>query len=83
MSVKIQNNSADKEVLELAIDNGDKEKLEQALKKWQYKDYQSLLRFTTSVLLVTQDKSLWIVEEEGGELKNIAPSDELINQSLK
>ena len=83
MSVKIQNNSADKEVLELAIDNGDKEKLEQALKKWQFKDYLILLRFTTSVLLVTQDKSLWIVEEEGGELKNIAPSDELINQSLK
>ena len=83
MSVKIQNNSADKEVLELAIDNGDKEKLDQALKKWQFKDYQSLLRFTTSVILVTQDKSLWIVEEEGGELKNIAPSDELINKSLK
>jgi hypothetical protein len=46
MSVKIQNNSENKDVLELAIDNGDKEKLDQALKKWQFKDYQSLLRFT-------------------------------------
>jgi hypothetical protein len=82
MSVKIQNNSENNDILELAIDNGDKEKLDQALKKWQFKDYQSLLRFATSVLLLTQDKSLWIIEEDGGDLKNIAPSDDLLNCSF-
>lgn len=77
MSVKITNNS--KEKLELSIDNGDREKLDEAMKKWGFRDYQSLLRFTSSVLLLTEDKSLWIEESEG--MKKIAPSDDLVNKS--
>jgi len=77
MSVKIITESSNKDILSLAIDNGDREKLDQALQKWGFKDYQSLLRFTTSVLLLIEDKSLWIEEEVG--MKKIAPSDDLVN----
>ncbi len=56
----------------LELDNGDKTKIEEALKKWNFKDMQSLLRFSVSVLLETEDKALWI--KSNGESTLIAPA---------
>lgn len=80
MAVKIIENSDPSKII-LEIDNGDKEKLEQALEKWNFKDHQSLLRFAVSVLLLTEDHTLWINKD--GNHKEIQPSDDLINSKPK
>lgn len=59
----------------LEIDNGDLEKLTQSMTKWSFKDHQSLLRFAISVLLVTEDHSLWI--RQNGQQQPIAPAKDL------
>ena len=44
----------------LEIDNGDLDKMEEVLKKWNFKDEQSFWRFSLSILIETEDKALWI-----------------------
>lgn len=68
---------ADKLVLE--IDNGDQDKLGQCMEKWSFKDHQSLLRFAMSILLVTEERSLWIKTE--GRQQAIAPAKEYLKDS--
>ena len=75
MAVKVTEKSESKITLE--IDNGDKEKLEKVLEKWNFKDHQSLFRFAISILYLTEDNTLWINEK--GEPNKIQPSDDLIN----
>lgn len=41
--------------LTLEIDNGDLSKLDQAMGKWGFNSYQSLLRFSISLLLLNED----------------------------
>jgi len=50
----------DKEKLILEIDNGDLTKLEEVIKKWNFKDYQSFMRFVVSVMLLNEDEFLSI-----------------------
>jgi hypothetical protein len=62
--------------LHLVIDNGDVDKLDQALNKWSFKDYQSLIRFSVSILLLAEDKSISI--KMNGIQTNIQPAPELL-----
>ncbi len=64
--------------LQLDIDNGDLVKLKQALEKWSFKDYQSLIRFSVSVLLLAEDKSISIKLK--GIQKEIQPAPEILKQ---
>ncbi len=48
----------DKLILE--INNGDRENLEKVLKKWNFKDEESFIRFVSSILLDTQDNAIYI-----------------------
>ena len=57
MSIK---SKTEKKKIILEIDNGDLEKLTQCMANWKFKDHQSFLRFAMSLLIVTEDKSLWI-----------------------
>ena len=61
----------------LKLDNGDKQKFEQALKEWNFKDEQSILRFVVSLLLESDDKrSLAILKD--GQSSSFAPADHLL-----
>ena len=62
--------------LTLKIDNGDLTKMEEVLKRWNFKDIQSFWRFSIRVLLETEDKGLWI--KSNGSLIPIAPADHSI-----
>jgi hypothetical protein len=66
-------------ILHLSVDNGDLEKLEKALEKWSFKDYQSLIRFSVSVLLLAEDKSIAIKMQ--GMQKEIQPAQDLLKSS--
>lgn len=39
----------------LELDNGEYTKLKEAMGKWSFKDYQSLIRFSVSMLLLNED----------------------------
>ena len=60
----------------LDIDNGDLVKLNEVLEKWSFKDYQSLLRFSISLLLLNEEK--YITIKLDGEKKDLVPSKDLI-----
>ena len=47
----------------LEINNGDLTKMEEVIEKWHFKDFQSFLRFSTSILLETEDRTLWMKEK--------------------
>ena len=61
----------------LTLDNGDKEKFQQLLGEWNFKDSQSLLRFAMSVMLETTDKTLTITKTDG-DVK-VVPADDFLN----
>lgn len=65
----------------LTLDNGEKRVFEEMLKKWNFKDEQSLIRFALGVLDNSAKTSLLIHSEEG--IKEIAPADNLINGNNK
>lgn len=65
-------------MLHLHIDNGDLDKLQQAMEKWSFKDYQSLIRFSVSILLLTENKSISI--KMNGTQKDIQPASDLLKQ---
>ena len=69
------------EKLELTIDNGDLVKLRQALDKWSFKDYQSLMRFSVSLLLLAEDFSVSIKMK--GTQREIQPAPELLSQEVQ
>jgi len=76
MSVKSRVEN-DKLILEL--DNGDKTKMQEVLKRWNFKDEQSFLRFSVSLLLETEDKALWM--KTNGETVSIAPAKHSIKDN--
>jgi hypothetical protein len=76
MSVKVTKD--DTEILELSIDNGDKQKLEQVLNKWNFKDYESLLRFAASVLLSAEDNTISIKIKSATQ--EVIPADNLLKK---
>lgn len=64
------------EKLILEIDNGDSSKLNEVIEKWGFKDYQSFLRFSISIMLVTEEKFL-AIKVDGVE-KVIKPSSDFL-----
>ena len=62
----------------LEIDNGDLTKLEEVIRRWNFKDEQSLLRFSVSLLLETEDKELWMKSE--GRPIPIAPAKHSVKE---
>lgn len=73
--------SDDNGELTLTLDKGDREKLNQSLHEWGFKDYQSLIRFVVSVLLVSEDKTLWITKNSLPS--HIRPASHLVNQQWR
>ena len=67
------------EKLILEVDNGDLEKLNKCLDLWRFKDYQSLLRFSMSVMLLTEKQNIWIQSDNAPQL--IAPAKEYLKDS--
>ncbi|MDR1926874.1 MAG: hypothetical protein LBQ13_04340 [Endomicrobium sp.] len=66
----------DKLVLEL--DNGDLEKFKETIKKWNFIDSQSLLRFAISLMLKTERNVLYI--DINNKPEGRIPADHLIKQ---
>lgn len=64
------------DVLKLELDGGDNKKFYEAMDKWNFKDEQCLLRFAISVLLLTEDKQVGILES--GVMHGIAPQKFLL-----
>jgi hypothetical protein len=62
--------SRENDTLILKIDSFDLKKMDEAIKLWNFKDEQSFLRFTVSLLIVTENKSLWM-QEYGHQLQII------------
>ena len=61
----------------LTLDNGEKKVLEEMLKKWNFKDEESLIRFALAILDCSTQTFLTIHTEKGAE--KIIPADYLIN----
>lgn len=55
----------DEQALQLTINNGDLEKINQVMNDWDFRDYQSFIRFVVSIMLVTKNKSITIQTETG------------------
>lgn len=74
MAVNIKKDQSD--ILLLEITNGDKTKMEDTLKRWNFKDIQSFWRFSISILLSAENKGIWI--ESNGSATKIGPDDSLL-----
>jgi len=49
----------------LEIDNGDKETIDSLMRKWNFSDHQSFLRFASSVLLDTNGTFIYLQGDSG------------------
>ena len=61
----------------LTLGKGEKRVFEEMLKKWNFKDEQSLIRFMLGVLDNSIKTSLFIHSQNG--IENITPADDLLN----
>lgn len=64
--------------LVLEVDNGDLEKINSVMEKWNFVDIQSMLRFMVSLLLITERNVLYIDKNKLPEGR--IPADHLIKQ---
>ncbi len=74
MAITIKEESENNLILN--IDNGDLVKLKEVLNKLSFKDYQSLIRFSISLLLLNEED--YITIKLDGEKKDMIPSKDLI-----
>lgn len=74
-----QKNTDGKFVLEFT--NGDIQKFNEVMEKYNFKDAQAFIRFATSLLLVAQDKEIKIKKDN--EFVSIAPVEELLKKEQK
>ena len=51
--------------VQLVVNNGDLEKINQVIEKWNFRDYQSFIRFAVSIMLVTKSTSITIQTDTG------------------
>ena len=63
----------------LEIDNGDLTNLNEVMKKYSFKDYQSLMRYCVSILLVNENKYVSITLN--GIKTDIVPSPDFIKEN--
>ena len=64
--------------LKLELDNGDLVRFEEVIKAWNFKNEQAFLRFVVSLLIETEDKSLWM--KSNGEITKVEPADHSIEK---
>lgn len=66
----------------LELTGGDMNKLDQAIEKWRFKDYQSALRFCVSLLL--RSEKYFAIFEKGDcyPSKIVWPTEELIKEEV-
>ncbi len=62
--------------LNLEIDNGDYKEFMNAMKKWDFKDHQSLMRFAISLLVLNENKFFPIKVKN--EERYIVPAADLL-----
>lgn len=62
----------------LEFSNGDKEKFNEVMKKYEFKDEQALIRFVLSVLLVTEDNEIQIKQD--GDYTPVIPAEHSIKK---
>jgi hypothetical protein len=65
--------------LVLAVNNGDLDALRDAMKRFGFKDEESVLRFALAVLSKSATRSLSIIDQDGVRV-NLNPSTELLRQ---
>jgi len=69
----------EKEKLCLEIDNGELYSIKEVIKKWNFKDIQSFLRFSVSLLLKTERPVLYI--DINGSPEGRIPAKHLLKES--
>jgi hypothetical protein len=69
----------EKEKLRLEIDNGELYSIKEVIKKWNFKDIQSFLRFSISLLLKTERTLLYI--DVNGSPEGRIPAKHLLKES--
>jgi len=75
MAVKSKKNENN---LILELDNGDLTKLDAAMEKWHFKDYQSLLRFVVSMLILNETTSFTL--QMDNRQQDVVPSADLLKE---
>jgi hypothetical protein len=65
--------------LVLAVNNGDLDALRDAMKRFGFKDEESVLRYALAVLSKSATRSLSIIDQDGVRV-NLYPSTELLRQ---
>jgi hypothetical protein len=65
--------------LVLAVNNGDLDALRDAMKRFGFKDEESVLRYALAVLSKSATRSLSIIDQDGVRV-NLNPSTELLRQ---
>lgn len=68
----------DKPKLTITIDNGDLVGLDKAIKEWDFKDEESLLKFCIAVLVSSTQGKLFTTDENGKKV-GLSPADHLLN----
>jgi hypothetical protein len=59
MSIKVKNQDS-KDSIEITVDNGDFQALVKIREKWGFKDHESSLRFAIAVLMLAEDKIVYV-----------------------
>jgi hypothetical protein len=65
----------------LEFSNGDIDKFNEAMQRYNFKNAQSFIRFATSILLAAQYKSIKI--KKNNDFIEVEPADDLINKEAK
>ena len=66
------------EKITLEINNGDFEALKNILKKYRFRDYESLIRFAFVALLRSEDNIIQVTEN--GQKIGLRPNEALLNK---
>lgn len=63
----------------LGLSNGDKTAIEEAMKRWHFKDIESLVRYALAVFIKAEKGKL--ITEIGGNQINLVPNDSLLSET--
>lgn len=84
MTIKIKNENKNENgvltAFDLSLDNGDVEKYNEIIRKWKFKDAESLFRFAISILNSTKDNFI-ATKNEYDKVVQRVPNPNLINDN--
>ena len=66
--------------LTLEIDNGDYQEFIKVMKKWSFKDHQSLMRFAVSLLVLNENNFFAVKIKD--EDRFIVPAEDLLEKGI-